>query len=175
MKKISLALLVCFSTMLFAGFNIKGIISDYTSKDVTIRKAEGVSYKNMAIVTTNKKGEFSYRMGEDFKGLMLISIDDTKQTILLLADGKDITFQTSIKSIGSPVFPPNTINSAFQLYIKDANKGNLNQILDYILGTYSEDDAYYKATKAEKERIANQSFNAQYLEQYPFLTIVLTM
>lgn len=169
MKKISLIIFACFSTMLFAGFNIKGVISDYLNKDVTIRKAEGVSYKNMAVVTTNKKGEFSYRMGEDFKGLLLINIDDAKQTMLLLADGEDISFQTTTESIGSPLFSSHTINNAFQSYIKDSNKENLHQILDYLLGVYSSNEAYYKATKIEKERLAKESFSKDYLEQYPLI------
>lgn len=169
MKKISVILFTCLATILFAGFNIKGTLSDYINKDVTIRKAEGISYKNMAVVKTDKKGEFNYRITEDFKGVLLIIIEDTKKTILLLADGKDISFETSSEALDFTTFPPNTINYAFQTYTKDANKENLNKILDYILGIYSKEEAFYKATKAEKERLENNSFDTNYLEQYPLM------
>ncbi len=168
MKKISLILFVCFSTLLFASFNIKGVILEYEQKEVAIRKAAGVSYQSETVIKTNKKGEFNYRMLEDFKGVLLISIDDAKQPVLLLADGKDIEFETTATG-GSPVFPSNSINFAFQSYIKESNKENLNQILDYILSIYAKDDPYYKATKAEKDRLANESFNVGYLEQYPLM------
>ncbi|MFV0238336.1 MAG: peroxiredoxin family protein [Flavobacteriales bacterium] len=168
MKKISLILLICFSTILFAEFNIKGIISDYANKEITIRKAEGVSFNN-ATVTTNKKGAFNYRVSEDFTGLILLNIDEIKQTIVLLADGKDISFQTTIEEINSPLFPPNTINHTFQSYMKEANKENLNQVLDYILSLYSTQDTYYNATLIEKERLAKESFDQKLLDKYPLI------
>ncbi len=169
MKKFFLIFFIAFYTTLFAAFNVNGIISDYIGKDVTIRKAEGVSYKNMAIVKTNAKGEFTYRMGEDFKGVLLVSIEEVQQPILLLADGNDISFETTIGKIVSPVFPANSINSAYQAYTKDANKGNLDQLLNYILTIYSEGDPYYKATEIEKKRLESESFDASVLEKYPLL------
>ncbi len=168
MKKISLIFFVCFSAILFAGFNVRGIILDYKQKEVIIRKASGVSYQNEAVIKTNRKGEFNYQMLEDFKGVLLINIDDAKQPILLLADGKDIEFE-AVATDGSPVFPPNSINFAFQSYVKESNEDNLNRILDYILSIYAKDDPYYKATKTEKDRLASESFDADYLKQYPLM------
>lgn len=162
-------MLIACCNYLLATFNIKGVISDYANKDITIRKAEGVSYKNMAIVKTNSKGEFSYRVGENFEGVMLVSTEDSQQSILLLTDGNDISFQTTLQQISNPVFSSNSINSIFQQYIKEANRGNLNQILDYILTLYSSEDSYYKATELEKKRLENESFDRSILENYPLL------
>ncbi len=169
MKNFSMLSCMLFSTILFAGFNINGSILGYSKKDVTIQKAEGISYKNIAIERTDKNGSFDYRMGEDYKGILLISIEGSGDIIKLFADGKDINFRTTQSRLSSVTFDKNSINHTFQAYLKNENKGSLIKIFDYILTKYPSEDPFYISTRDEKNKVNDQKFNANLLDNYPLI------
>ncbi len=169
MKNFSMLSCILFSTILFAGFNINGSILGYSKKDVIIKKADGISYKNIAVVVTDKNGSFKYRLGEDYKGILHLYIEDSKNYLTLFADGNDINFKTSESHLTSVIFDNNSINHTFQLYLKHQNKGGLNQIFDFILNEYPSDDPFYVATKDEKKKVNDKKFNINILDNYPLI------
>jgi len=173
MKKIFFLLFISFYYTAFAAYRIKGNISDYTSKTVEIRKAKGITYEKIAVVQTDANGSFTYIMKDNFKGVLLLNIDETEDSLFLLANGEDIDFKVTILTMKSPIFQKKSINEIFQSYTKIENKENINRILDYIISIYSPDDAYYKATIAEKKRLSNISFDSNDLKKYPLLSFYI--
>ncbi len=173
MKKILFSLFISFYYTAFAAYRIKGTISDYTNKTVEIRKAKGITYEKIAVVRTDANGSFTYIMHDNFKGVLLLNIDETEDSLFLLTNGEDIDFKATILTMKSPVFQKKSINEIFQSYTKIENKENINRILDYIISIYSTNEPYYKATIAEKERLSNIYFNRGDLKKYPVLNFYI--
>ncbi|MCT7904179.1 Thiol-disulfide oxidoreductase resA [Candidatus Ornithobacterium hominis] len=154
---IAIASLLVYSVS--AQFNIQGQIQNYENQSMKIKTYKDGILTYLDRINTDKKGNFSYHIKENYTGLVVLELLD--KNYQLVANNANIYFETNYKDAKNQLNFRDAANLSYQKYLdvedkKELAKNNLKPLKNY----YLENTEFSKALEKEIKRIQNLEYPA---------------
>lgn len=159
MKNILIAIASLLVYSVSAQFNIQGQIQNYENQSMKIKIYQDGILTYLDRINTDKKGNFSYHIKENYTGLVVLELLD--KNYQLVANNANIYFETNYKDAKNQLNFRDAANLSYQKYLnvedkKELARNNLKPLKNY----YLENTEFSKALEKEIQRIQNLEYPA---------------
>lgn len=159
MKNVLIAIASLLVYSVSAQFNIQGQIQNYENQSMKIKTYQDGILTYLDRINTDKKGNFSYHIKENYTGLVVLELLD--KNYQLVANNANIYFETNYKDAKNQLNFRDAANLSYQKYLdvedkKELAKNNLKPLKNY----YLENTEFSKALEKEIKRIQNLEYPA---------------
>lgn len=159
MKNTLIAIVSLLVYSVSAQFNIQGQIQNYENQSMKIKTYKDGILIYLDRINTDKKGNFSYHIKENYTGLVVLELLD--KNYQLVANNANIYFETNYKDAKNQLNFRDAANLSYQKYLdvedkKELAKNNLKPLKNY----YLENTEFSKALEKEIKRIQNLEYPA---------------
>lgn len=159
MKNILIAIASLLVYSVSAQFNIQGQIQNYENQSMKIKIYQDGILTYLDRINTDKKGNFSYHIKENYTGLVVLELLD--KNYQLVANNANIYFETNYKDAKNQLNFRDAANLSYQKYLdvedkKELVRNNLKPLKNY----YLENTEFSKALEKEIKRIQNLEYPA---------------
>lgn len=159
MKNILIAIASLLVYSVSAQFNIQGQIQNYENQSMKIKTYQDGILTYLDRINTDKKGNFSYHIKENYTGLVVLELLD--KNYQLVANNANIYFETNYKDAKNQLNFRDAANLSYQKYLdvedkKELARNNLKPLKNY----YLENTEFSKALEKEIKRIQNLEYPA---------------
>lgn len=159
MKNILIAIASLLVYSVSAQFNIQGQIQNYENQSMKIKIYQDGILTYLDRINTDKKGNFSYHIKENYTGLVVLELLD--KNYQLVANNANIYFETNYKDAKNQLNFRDAANLSYQKYLdvedkKELARNNLKPLKNY----YLENTEFSKALEKEIKRIQNLEYPA---------------
>ncbi|CAI9430172.1 Thiol-disulfide oxidoreductase resA [Candidatus Ornithobacterium hominis] len=159
MKNVLIAIASLLVYSVSAQFNIQGQIQNYENQSMKIKTYQDGILTYLDRINTDKKGNFSYHIKENYTGLVVLELLD--KNYQLVANNANIYFETNYKDAKNQLNFRDAANLSYQKYLdvedkKELARNNLKPLKNY----YLENTEFSKALEKEIKRIQNLEYPA---------------
>lgn len=159
MKNILIAIASLLVYSVSAQFDIQGQIQNYENQSMKIKIYQDGILTYLDRINTDKKGNFSYHIKENYTGLVVLELLD--KNYQLVANNANIYFETNYKDAKNQLNFRDAANLSYQKYLdvedkKELVRNNLKPLKNY----YLENTEFSKALEKEIKRIQNLEYPA---------------
>lgn len=159
MKNVLIAIASLLVYSVSAQFNIQGQIQNYENQSMKIKIYQDGILTYLDRINTDKKGNFSYHIKENYTGLVVLELLD--KNYQLVANNANIYFETNYKDAKNQLNFRDAANLSYQKYLdvedkKELARNNLKPLKNY----YLENTEFSKALEKEIKRIQNLEYPA---------------